>query len=83
MVAKKRNVEVFGNILKKKCILLSRISGIQKCLKNYHSRKLIVLEKELRAELEKVLDNEELLWKQKSRKDWLTFEDRNTRYFHS
>lgn len=30
-----------------------------------------------------VLDNEELLWKQKSYKDWLAFGDHNTKYFHS
>lgn len=81
--ARKWNLEVFGNILKMKRNLLSRISGIQKCLENYYSKKLVDLEKDLRAELENVLDNEELLWKQKSRKDWLTLGDRNTRYFHS
>lgn len=33
-------------------------------------------------ELESVLDNEELLWKQNSRIDWLFLGDRNTSYFH-
>lgn len=30
-----------------------------------------------------MLDDEEMLWKQKSRKDWLTLGDQNTSYFHS
>lgn len=81
--AKKWNIEVFGNILRKKRELIARIKGIQRCLENYYSRKLVHLEKEMREELEVVLDNEELLWKQKSRNDWLEFGDKNSRYFHS
>lgn len=65
--AKKWNNEVFENILAKKRILISRLRGIQRCLENYRSRKLVELEKELRTELEGILDNEELLWKQRSR----------------
>lgn len=42
-----------------------------------------MLEKELRKDLEVVLDNEELLWKQKSRNEWIAFGGRNTKYFHS
>lgn len=42
-----------------------------------------MIEKDLRKELEVVLDNEELLWKQKARNDWITNGDRNTKYFHS
>lgn len=44
---------------------------------------MIDLEKNLLAELERVLDDEEILWKQKSRTDWLMLGDRNTKYFHS
>lgn len=50
------------DILQKKQILLARIRGID-------------LEKELQTELEAVLDNEEFLWKQKSKKDWLALRD--------
>lgn len=44
---------------------------------------MVDLEKELQSELERVLDDEELIWKQKSTKDWLMLGDRNTKYFHS
>ncbi|XP_052878623.1 uncharacterized protein LOC128285253 [Gossypium arboreum] len=37
---------------------------------------------ELREELEGILNQEELLWKQKSRCDWLKMRDRNTKFFH-
>lgn len=40
---------------------MSRISGIQSCLEKYQSQKLVDLEKELRTEIEDVVDNEELL----------------------
>lgn len=50
-------------------MLIWQIRGIQRCLEKYNSKKLIDLEKELRTELEGVLDNEELLWKQNSRND--------------
>ncbi|KAK8540358.1 hypothetical protein V6N13_038911 [Hibiscus sabdariffa] len=40
------------------------------------------LESDLLLELEHLLDHEELLWRQKSRSDWMLLGDRNTRYFH-
>ncbi|KAL4281986.1 hypothetical protein GQ457_03G013250 [Hibiscus cannabinus] len=36
----------------------------------------------LLIDLENLLDQEELLWKQKSRFDWINHGDRNTSYFH-
>ncbi|KAL8129313.1 hypothetical protein V2J09_018468 [Rumex salicifolius] len=47
--------------------------------------KLISWNKEydLHQELEKTLEEEELLWFQKARDKWVQFGDRNTRYFHT
>lgn len=42
---------------------MAQISGIQRCLKSYRYQKLLDLKKELRTELEGVLDNEESFWK--------------------
>ncbi|KAL4385985.1 hypothetical protein GQ457_09G013820 [Hibiscus cannabinus] len=45
---------------------------------NFH----INLEHELQLELENLLDQEELIWRQKSRIDWISQGDRNTSYLH-
>ena len=76
------NREVFGNIFQRKRVLMARINGIQAALENYSSRGLMHLEAQLRKELEIVMGQEEILWWQKSRKDWIMHGDRNTRFFH-
>ena len=43
---------------------------------------LLDLEKQLKADLEEVLTQEEIIWHQKARRDWLLIEDRNTSYYH-
>ncbi|KAK8670960.1 hypothetical protein V6N13_037572 [Hibiscus sabdariffa] len=66
------NKTVFGYIGTKKKILMALIRGIQKSLSSHSSRFLRKLEFELLIELEHLLDQEELLWKKKSRSDWIT-----------
>lgn len=41
-----------------------------------------VTEQELLDEYQTILQQEELLWYQKSRKEWIAFGDRNTSYYH-
>ena len=72
----------FGNIFQRKRQLMARINGIQATLDNYSSSSLLRLEARLRNELEMVMNQEEILWLQKSRKDWLLYGDRNTNCFH-
>ncbi|KAL4362829.1 hypothetical protein GQ457_04G015580 [Hibiscus cannabinus] len=47
-----------------------------------NSNFLVNLEHELQLELENLLDQEELIWRQMSRIDWISQGDRNTSYFH-
>ena len=74
--------EVFGNIFQRKRILMARINGIQAALEKYRSRGLMHLEARLRKELEMVMGQEEILWWQKSRKDWIMHGNMNTSFFH-
>ena len=77
----KWNKEHFGNVFHRKRRLLARLGGIQKALENFHSGGLILIENRLKRELNEVLTQEDLLWRQKSRQDRLLHGDRNTTYF--
>ncbi|XP_039066094.1 uncharacterized protein LOC120211665 [Hibiscus syriacus] len=66
------NKKVFGYIGTKKKIVMARLRGIHKSLNRHHSTFLINLEIELLTELEQLLDQEEILWKQHSRINWTT-----------
>ncbi|KAK8659588.1 hypothetical protein V6N13_029787 [Hibiscus sabdariffa] len=76
------NKMVFDYIDTKKKILMAHIRSIQKSLSSCSSRFLRNLESKLLIDLKHLLDQEELIWKQKSRFDWIIQGDRNTRYFH-
>ncbi|CAL1355748.1 unnamed protein product [Linum trigynum] len=76
------NSSVFGNILRKKRRLLARIQGIQERVASSFSPGLYKLQAKLEKELEEVLEQEELLWFQRSREKWVQQGERNTGYFH-
>lgn len=76
------NKDVFGNIFQKKKELRARIFGIQKALARSGELHLINLEQDLVAEYNQILEQEELLWFQKSRIQWYQAGERNTRFFH-
>ncbi|KAJ8750222.1 hypothetical protein K2173_014137 [Erythroxylum novogranatense] len=74
---------MFGSLIVRKRTIIGRISGVQKALERRSNPRLVQLEIDLQAELEDILDNEEILWRQKSRCEWLADGDRNTKYYHS
>ncbi|CAN1154330.1 hypothetical protein LINPERHAP2_LOCUS19950 [Linum perenne] len=78
----KWNKEVFGNILTRKKELMDDLLRIEN-VADYRSDNIITgQELDLRRKLEEVLWQEELLWIQKLRANWIINGDRNTRYFH-
>ncbi|XP_072058201.1 uncharacterized protein [Arachis hypogaea] len=80
---KKWNNDVFGNVFKRKRRVLNRINGIQKASTYGRNPFLEDLEQQLVTELEEILNQEEILWLQKSRQNWIVDGDRNTRYYHT
>ena len=73
------NKDTFGNIFRRKRSLENRIANVQKSLEQWDSLSLENIEKDLRREYDKILAQEELLWFQKSRENWVQFGDRNTK----
>ncbi|GAU49878.1 hypothetical protein TSUD_408170 [Trifolium subterraneum] len=80
---KKWNKDTFGDIFKRKKKILDRLDGIQNSSNYGHSIFLENLEKELQDQLAVTLYQEECLWFQKSRSQWISDGDRNTKYYHS
>lgn len=76
------NKNVFYNIFTEKRSLMARIKGIQTTLSLNRNSSLIKLESKLRRDLDIVLNQEELLWYQKVRVDWLREGYGNTTFFH-
>lgn len=72
----------FGNIHARKIKILARLGGFQKTLAEHWHNGLVKLNKKLRLDLEEVLRQEELMWYQQSRENWIKSGDRNTKYYH-
>lgn len=77
------NKHVFGNIFRRKRKIEGRLRGVHQQLDIFPFSTLIQLEKDLQQELSSILAQEELLWYQKSRENWVRFGNRNTKFFHT
>ncbi|KAL8159829.1 hypothetical protein V2J09_001366 [Rumex salicifolius] len=77
------NRDVFGNLFRRRDRFWRRIEGVQKKLCIRSSRSLLCLDRELRHELDSVLDQIQVFWVQKARTDVLRDGDQNTKFFHT
>ncbi|CAA7027588.1 unnamed protein product [Microthlaspi erraticum] len=82
-VLKKWNKEVFGDVQARKDKLVKDLKEVQEEIEHHQSDLLLQREAELQKEFDTVLEQEELIWFQKSREKWVAHGDRNTTFFHT
>ncbi|KAH1032169.1 hypothetical protein J1N35_044343 [Gossypium stocksii] len=80
---KEWNKLVYGYITSRKRVLIKEFTRIQKLMDFSGTNHLVQMELKIRHELENVLRQEELFWKQKARCGWLLLGNRNTKFFHA
>ncbi|CAA7018343.1 unnamed protein product [Microthlaspi erraticum] len=77
------NREVFGEVQRRKETLVSEIKKVQDLILLTPTDDLLMEEVSLSKELDLTLEQEEVIWFQKSREKWIPLGDRNTSFFHT
>ncbi|CAN1177321.1 Putative ribonuclease H protein At1g65750, partial [Linum perenne] len=76
------NKDIFGNIFQRKKQLVLHLGNLESLNEERPTTYSLDLETKVRRELETTLWQENFLWRQKSRSNWVSDGDRNTRFFH-
>ncbi|OMO60224.1 reverse transcriptase [Corchorus capsularis] len=79
-VLKRWNKTSFGNLFQRKNKIEKELEKVQQSIDQPRSE---LEEKELRRQLEEVMEQEQLLWMQKSKTNWIVKGDRNTNFYHT